>query len=410
MLQLIGQEGWEAVRVRALAKAAGVSTATFYKHFPNAEECLASTYDAVMAAAVDRSTAAALSGSDYKGSLGAAVAALMEAFAVDDRVARLALIDIFAGGPGPRRRIGVAMGELEKTLSHCLGCAPRAVMAPRHLIAGMAAGSLRVARKTALAGRVHELPDYVLELWEWMLVLPHPEVRSLLGPKAALGPDGRREAEPLPSDFTAGADSDSTDDLPRLRRAAIKLAMKEGVANLDGPRLRAEAGVSKRRFEDRFGSVEECFLDSVEMLIGRAATVAETWSDGQVGWERRTVRFVQALCSQAARNRGHAHLVFLGIFATGRTGLLWREQIVGRIAAALQQTIPACQRPTTITIEASVAAAWHIAQADVAAGRTRELPLVAPLLSYIILAPIVGAPEAASLIRRTNSTEIVTVA
>jgi AcrR family transcriptional regulator len=193
-------------------------------------------------------------------------------------------------------------------------------------------------------------------------------------------------------------------------RTAIKLAVNDGVANLDGPRLRAESGVSKRRFENRFDSVEECFLESVEMLIGRAATVAETWSAGQVGWERRTVRFVQALCSQAARNRGHARLVFLGIFATGRAGLLWRERLVARIAAALQQTIPACQRPTTITVEASVAAAWHIAQADVAAGRTRQLPLVAPLLSYIILAPIVGAPEAASLIRQTNSTEIVTVA
>jgi hypothetical protein len=46
-----------------------------------------------------------------------------------------------------------------------------------------------------------------------------------------------------------------------------------------------------------------------------------------------------------------------------------------------------------------VAAAWHIAQSDTAAGRTRDLPAIAPLLSYLLLAPIVGPKPAAAAIQ-----------
>ena len=41
-----------------------------------------------------------------------------------------------------------------------------------------------------------------------------------------------------------------------------------------------------------------------------------------------------------------------------------------------------------------MAAAWHIARSDIAAGRARALPSLAPLLSYVILAPIIGARTA----------------
>ena len=50
--------------------------------------------------------------------------------------------------------------------------------------------------------------------------------------------------------------------------------------------------------------------------------------------------------------------------------------------------------------EASVGAVWHIAQSDVAAGRSRSLPTVAPLLSYIVLAPIIGSQTACLAIQK----------
>ncbi len=398
MIAVVDSAGWSGVRVRTLARTAGVSTATFYKHFANADECLASTYDTVMATAVRHSAAAQRRQSDWQGSLRASIATLMDDLASEPRAARLALLDIFSAGPGARKRIGGAISELEGLLATSFAGAPRSVTAPRHLVAGMTAGMLRVARTTTAAGRGEELPGLVDELGEWMLSLPHPEVLSLLATPAGLATArSRREPRPFPAagEREAGRGQAGADDRQRLLRAAVKLAMVDGFASLTVTKLRAEAGVSRRRFEASFESVEECFLESVEMVAGDAAAEAEGWSAATEGWERRTCRFVLALCAQAARNRGLARLAFLGIFATGQAGLLRRERMVALTAAELRATVPPEQRPSTIVAEASVAAVWHIAQSDIAAGRARNLPAVAPLLAYVVLAPIVGPGTAA---------------
>jgi AcrR family transcriptional regulator len=402
MIAVIDSAGWSGVRVRTLARAAGVSTATFYKHFANADDCLASTYDAVMATAVRHSTAAQRRQSDWQGSLRAAVATLMDDLASEPRAARLALLDVFSAGPSARKRIGLAVTELERLVGASFAEAPRSVTAPRHLVAGMTAGMLRVARTTTMAGRGDELPGLADQLSNWMLALPHPEVLSLLATPTGLATGrSRRESTPFPAvgELDRGRRRAVADDRQRLLRAAVKLAAVDGFPSLTAPKLRTEAGVSRQRFEASFDSVEECFLESVEMLAGDAAAKAGSWSAAAEDWERRTCRFVLALCAQAARNRPMARLALLGIFAPGRAGLLKRERMVGRTAAELCDTIPAEQRPSTIAAEASVAAVWHIAQSDIAAGRARNLPAVAPLLSYVVLAPIIGPRTAAVAIQ-----------
>jgi len=405
MIVSVGTAGWGGVKVRSLVRAAGVSTATFYKHFLNAEDCLAATYDAAIATAVDHAAAGQSRQADWRRSLRTAVTILMEDLAGEPRVARLALLDIFAAGPTARRRIGRAVAEFEGLIAGSFAGAPRSVAAPRHLVAGMTAGMLHVARTTTIAGRCDELPVLAEQLSDWMLALPRPEVLSL--PAAADGTTiwrSRRERAPFPADEGPGRVAPIGGERQRLLRAAAKLVAAEGVAGLTVPKLRAEAGVSRRSFEAHFAGTDECFLASVELITGEAADAATGWSANAAGWERRTCRFILALCAQAARNRTMARLIFQGILAPGKTGLLTRERMIDRTATALRATVPADQRPSAIATEASVAAAWHIAQSDIAAGRTRSLPSVAPLLSYVVLAPIVGSVAATEAIRAEAGT------
>jgi AcrR family transcriptional regulator len=399
MIALVDQSGWSTVRVRSLAKAAGVSTATFYKHFANADDCLASTYDAVMNDVVHRASSAQRRRADWQGTLRATVAAVSDALAADPRATSLALVEIFAGGPDVRKRTGSGRGKVEQLLAASFADAPREVTPPRHLVAGMTAGLIHVARTTALTGRVNELPRFTAEISDWMLALPDPEVLSLLGLWQDAPNDPRREAHPFPAEAQASRNPAVFGDRERLLRAAAKLVSREGFANLTAPRLRREAGVSRRRFESFFEDLEECFLEAVEKTAGDAAARAQAWSAETKDWERRTCRFVLALCAQAARSRATARLAFLGIFAAGRAGLLWRDLMVAKAAAGLRPTVPSELRPSPISAEASVAAAWHIVQCDVAAGRTTGLPAVAPLLSYVVLAPLVGPRTATSAIR-----------
>jgi AcrR family transcriptional regulator len=396
MIALVDRDEWGGVRVRPLARAAGVSTSTFYKHFVNAEDCLASTYESVMEAATQRAAASQRRGSDWRRSLRATIVSLIEDLAVEPRATRLALVDVFAAGPAARKRIGRAIADLEELLIASFANAPRTVTPPRHLVAGMAAGILRVARTTTLTNKANELPGIADELVEWTLSLPHPEVISLL--RRSDGASGcRREAHPFPAVPERRGDG-AFGERERLLRAAARLAGADGFASLTAPKVRSEAGVSRRRFDANFDDLEACFLDAVETVINESIDEAITWSANDEDWAIRTCRLVLAVCAQAARDRRSARLAFLEIFAPGRRGLLRREDLVTRAAVALQATTPAAHRPSRLVTEASIAAAWHIAHADIVAGRARHLPRVAPLLSYVILTPVVGPELAAAAV------------
>jgi AcrR family transcriptional regulator len=401
VIQTVDRTGLGAVRVRTLARTAGVSTATFYKHFMNTDECIASAYEAVIATTVDRARVPLHGRSDWQASLHSVVAVLMEEFARDPRSSRFALVEVFGAGAVARRRIGVAVAELERLIATSFAEAPRQVAVPRHLVAGMTAGVLRVARTTTMARRGAELPRLTHDLEEWMKSLANRELLSLAPPVGA-GERGRlrREAHPFPGDQESKPPVG--DERDRLLRAVNKLAKPKGFSGLTVSSVRAEAGVSLRAFEACFGSLEDCFLAAIETTATEAAERARSWSTDSTGhdeWTRQTYRFVLAVCAQAARDRSQARLVFQGILGIGRDGLLRREQMIDRIAAGLRATLPVGVRPTALPIEASVAAVWTIINSDIAAGRTRGLPSVAPLLSYVLLAPIIGAGSAAAVIR-----------
>jgi AcrR family transcriptional regulator len=85
IIALVDRQGWESGGVRALTRAAGVSTSTFYKHFPNADLCFASAFDVVMGEALQRSTVAQRRRRDWRAGVLAWVTTLMERFAGDPR-------------------------------------------------------------------------------------------------------------------------------------------------------------------------------------------------------------------------------------------------------------------------------------------------------------------------------------
>jgi hypothetical protein len=67
-------------------------------------------------------------------------------------------------------------------------------------------------------------------------------------------------------------------------------------------------------------------------------------------------------------------------------------------AARLRRLASPDQSMTELGAEASAAATWRIIQNEIAAGRAKKLPQVAPLIAFVILAPAVGAARAAEAI------------
>jgi AcrR family transcriptional regulator len=397
MIELSADLGYESITVRSLTRLAGVSTRSFYKHFANAEECFAYTYQSLIEDGLRLARAARNGSDDPERAVRASLGSLGVELAKDPKASQVVLFEVFAAGPAMRTRRREATAGFERLLGEALAGGHEAVAAPSRILGGIAAGAMRVARTRLLAGDGPEPTALAAALGEWMLALPSryapPELpdRDLFS-SARNGAEHREDPGPT---ILGGVG----EERGRILSAAVKLAATGGFGNLRIPRIRAEAGVSRRSFDARFDDVEECFLEAVEAIVASAASRAKAEARGAPSWERGMHRGIRALCTEAASNPALARLAFVDIFAPGREGLRRRERLVSLAAERLRGSAPPERRPSELVAEASAAAAWKIAHAEVAAGRAKDLPWHLPLLSYVVLAPVIGPAAAAEVIR-----------
>ena len=78
--------------------------------------------------------------------------------------------------------------------------------------------------------------------------------------------------------------------------------------------------------------------------------------------------------------------------------MLCRERTVAGIAESLRMSAPVGQRPSELAAEASIGAVWGVIHNHVALGRAHQLPRIVEILSYLALAPAIGAQQAVEAI------------
>jgi AcrR family transcriptional regulator len=391
MVELVAENGYSGLTVRDLSRAAGVSTRTFYRHFGNAEECLACTCESLMTCALRRATGSRKETGEQ--SVRGGLRSLLQGLAEHPKAARLVLFDSFGAGPDLLEQTELAIREHEQLLLDAFAEAPEQTAIPQQMAQGMVAGVMRVARTRLDADQAGELPEIAGELADWTLSLRGIDVADRGDNQVPV--DGvrsrSRDRGSLPHTFPKGIGGERE----RILAAAAKLSSDDGYRTLTVTKIRAEAGVSRRTFDAQFASLEECFLEAVEELALTAARRAEQRAAGAADWENGVRRGSLALCTEIARHSALAQLGFIEILAPGQAGLQRRERLVTLGADRLREAAPAEDRPSELAAEASAAAAWRIVHAEVAAGRSRELPRVAPTVAHALTAPMTAAPEAA---------------
>ena len=72
--------------------------------------------------------------------------------------------------------------------------------------------------------------------------------------------------------------------------------------------------------------------------------------------------------------------------------------MIAKLAAMLRRGAPPAQQPSEFAAEASIGAMWGVIHHFVASGRGAQLPIAAPVLSYLALAPALGGAAAVDVI------------
>lgn len=384
MVELAAERGYDAVSVAALVKRARVSKRDFYKRFSGKEECFLATYDIIVNHSLRGIHAAVEGGGEWRERLRLGYRTFSGQIADNPEAARLVLFEASAAGAGAVERMLRTNRLFEALVAKSLAAADGSPRPPRLLVKGIVAGCSRVARARLLSGDPRQLPLDGDELMDWALSFCDDDVGRLRG----LGLDG---APPPPAPV---AKAPPGDERAMILAATARLASKEGYATLTVPRVRAAAGVSGSSFYAHFDGVADCFLATLRALSGRTLATAEPFYLTAEDWASGIHRMVVRLCQHLAGDPTLANLAFREVSSPGSATIKWRSETIARLAAMLRRGAPPAQQPTPFAAEASIGAMWGVIHHFVARGSAEQLPIAAPVLSYLALAPAIGGAAA----------------
>ncbi len=398
MIEIVGERGYDAVTVRELARLAGVSTRAFYENFGGKEECFLRTYEMVARRTAGRIVASQAGERDWQARLQLACGAFIRELDREPSAARLALVDAYSVSPAALERIEQAQSMFETMIGESFALARDEANVPPLVLEGIVAGLVRVARSRLLAPRQEAPTATVTELVEWMLgyryELAHELARMDLQAVSQNSADELFVADPSVEEDVAGQ---STGDRAVILSAVAKLAAAQKYDELTVSRIRTTAGVSRRSFEANFEGVEDCLRAVLEEHLNEAFDHASRARVSRGSWAGGMYRAIATLCSHLAHDPVFVGLCAVGVATPGAGELNGHERMM---ADFIRETPSLDQRPNELIVEASTGAFWGVIQGFISSGRIQHLPRIVTTLSFLLLAPVVGAPAAVEAIQR----------
>lgn len=390
IVELVDRCGYDALTVAAIVEAAGVSKHTFYENFKDKEDCFLSTYGLIVRHAARQVLIAR--GQEDSPAVGvqAALLALAQDVAERPKEARFALVEGL-DVPGEPKARWHATGLFAVLIAESLSELEASSALPSVLGRGIASGVGRIAHARLIAGREASLPDETEELSRWVL--------SFRGPLPAQVCTGSRPMRsPSPGNRTFGAKPTIGDERAMILAAATRLAAEDGYDSLTITRIRATAGISRRRFEEHFDGVRDCFLAALEEQTRSVLDEIKQAYFEAGEWARGVHLAIVCTCNRLARDPTLVRLGFSEVMMPGAESLHWRTGFFSHLDSLLCAGAPVGKRPTDVAAEASIGGLMSLLFHYSAAGQAHRLPTIADALSYLVLAPAIGPDEAAAVI------------
>jgi len=397
VIELAQKEGYRALTVTGIARTAGVANRTFYENFQSKEDCFLETYDLVTRAAARGVLAAQRHETHLRGKVRATVLAFVRAVARNPQAARMALIEAAEDGPAVER-VRHSTGLFEALLAEGCKSASDSIQLPPVVLRGTIAGIVHLARVRLLAGVEDELVAEEPQLAEWALSLCSPAAGRTCPSVDAISPKRRFafRTEPPPR---ATEELLLVSEREMILRTVGKLAAREGYAALTVPRIRNSVGISRRRFEQNFEGVDDCFLSAVEACMDRVLEGSTETLHEAAEWPTRLYRGLMALCRRLGEDRAISRLLFVELPKAGRQATRWRAGVIAKLSAELHAAAPSDSQPPLPALEASTAGVWSLLEFYALNGRTRQIPQLIGPAAYLMLAPAIGAEAAADVVQ-----------
>lgn len=187
----------------------------------------------------------------------------------------------------------------------------------------------------------------------------------------------------------------------RIMDAIAELTAEKGYEATKIADIVRRAGVARKTLYDNFEGKEEVFLAAFDAAVDDAMTRIEAACAGVEGWEDRVQAGLAAFLDYVAEKPALARMCTIEVLSATPAATQRYEEATQRFVALTKRTVPHDDRlPDTIEETLVGGVAWIVYQ-QIRRDETETAPALLPELSEFMLAPWLGAEEAAE--RRANA-------
>jgi AcrR family transcriptional regulator len=398
MVEAIARSGYEETSVKQVIGLAGVSRRSFYEQFANKQECFLATFDLIVRREIQQIRSAYLA---TDGPLEERARAVFKRFAQttkDDRNATiLVVLEAQRAGPAGVLRLRRAASACEHLLARSFAEAPEATSLPMPIIRGIAGGLHGAASTFLRNGHTSRSVDLAEEMLRWTMIFQTPAAQRMTECMSTGLTVRMREVSSAYGHGLGGAEAPSGDERTRLLQGILRLVTREDYRMLSAPQIADEANVSIDVFCEMFADKDECFLAALDMIGDELLAIAADPDLVSDDWPRAVRRVLAALTRHLADHPLQAQTLAHEAFFAGTEALERTVELSHSIATLLTEGAPA-EAQGSMTTDAVAGAIWHTIRCQVTGGRIQLLAALSDHLTYVVLAPFIGADAAVDIV------------
>jgi AcrR family transcriptional regulator len=404
MVEAVATNGYEGTSVKQVIALAGVSRRSFYEQFANKQDCLLATFDLLAGNTMRRATDAYMaSEGPLEERLRPALAEFAATVTRNRKAAALVIVETQTAGVPGVMRLRRAAATCERMLCESFTGAPEAGPLPMPVARGIAGGLLAAMSTCLREGRGIGADELTEEMLRWTLRF---QTRAAAGMTEIIAESVKRSMRgPSKPRERHGASAHRTGERERLMENALRLAVAEDLRELSALRIAEQANVSIDAFFELFADKDECFLAALDMLAAELLRVAADEGLATADWPRAVRRAIGELMLYLADRPHYAITIAAEAFAAGAGAVQRNLELAKALATLLTEGAPG-EPVGRLTVEGVGGAIWHTVRCQVASGRTQLLPAMSDYLSYVVLAPFIGAEAAVEVVTEAPTSDV----
>jgi AcrR family transcriptional regulator len=376
MVASVAERGYAATRLSDLAELSGVSLNSFYSLFADKEACFAAASEEILAATLGAMTRPAASWEDQ---VRRDVAAFAELVVAQPAAARMCLIEAQAVGPTALEPLEEAMAKVEaETLEAARTVGYEAEELPA-MVSALVGALMEIVRGRLRSGKEAELPGLVADYADLAL--------SYRPPPRPLRLSTRR---PTPAPETIEAH----DHGERALRSFAVVVAERGYANTTVNQVVKRASMSPTTFYANFRDKEDALMAAIDGAGAQlVAAILPTFRRNR-DWPQGVRAAMGALFNFLASRPALARLVIVEVYAAGPGAVGRREEALRPLEVLLAEGRARSPAVPAIAEDVIAGAIVTLAYKQIRDSGPEGLPALAPICTYLALAPFIGAEVA----------------